>query len=129
MATLTAAGINFSDGTTMNGTTLLQVGMVAQLFNFSTSAALPGSTAIPSANLGYATSNSAANVSGLTLGSLAGRSGDVTVPGAAGNIANNFVSTTAVSGTWRMVSGVRIRERDGCANATYAYPCLAVRIA
>lgn len=127
MATLTASGVVFGDGTTINGTALLQVGSVAQLYNFSRTGVLPGDTSLSSASLGYASSGTALQISTIALGQSALRGGNVTVPGTPNNA--NSPTTTAVPGSWRSVSGVRASIYEGYANWTNAAAGLFVRVA
>lgn len=118
---LTSNGTTWASTTPSSGPpTFLAVGSIAVLCNFSSSAVACDSTAISAASLGYASGGSG----GSGFGGVT-RSGNVTVPGVA---ASGF-DTTAVTGTWRSLSGVGARNYDSCGNATDAYAGLFVRTA
>ena len=142
MAVLTSAGITFGDATTqttaataaalvtttnvMNafaGQTFLDVGTIMVLYNFSNSGYYSNQT-IPAANAGYVSGNAVSN-NYLTI-SYALRTGNVTTPGAGGS--GSYPNTTAVTGTWRVLSGVGPRGYDSCSGTT-AQGVLCVRIA
>lgn len=127
MATLTASGVTFGDGTNINGTSLLAVGSILQLFNFHRTAfAIPGGTNLSTANLGYATNATTAKVVGLNNGAAAVRDGNVQVPGVG---RGDSVDTASPAGSWRCITGVRFSIHEGYANSTVAYPGLFVRVA
>jgi hypothetical protein len=127
MATLTAAGVNFGDGTTINGTSNLQVGAIMQLYNFHrTAIAIPGGTNLSSSSLGYISNATNQKISGLFNGGIAQRDGNVQVPGTG---MGGTPDTAAVPGSWRAVTGVRFSEYEGYANRTAAWGGLFVRIA
>ena len=107
-----AAGVSSVNGQTgaVSTTTHLGIGAVQVLYNFSNTSVASGSTAIPAANLGYATTSP---TSGNPFASAVVRTGDVTVPGAS-DVPSNYPSTAAVSGTWRSMSWCGARNYDGC---------------
>jgi hypothetical protein len=127
MATLTASGVTFGDGTNINGTTLLQVGSIMQLFNFHRTAfAIPGGTNLSTANLGYSTNATTAKIVGLSNGSVGLRDGNVQVPGGG---RGDSTDTASPPGSWRAITGVRFSVYEGYGNYTTAYPGLFVRVA
>lgn len=105
-------------------TTFGNVGTYAGLCNFSRSYVFAGGTASGS-NLGYWSSNTAGD-QGYALTGSPRRTGDITVPG--GGIAG-YINTTAVSGTWRCVSGCRTAIFDGTDIETIAFWGMWIRIA
>ena len=112
-----------STGTIAVDTTHLAIGTYAILYCFSRSNTAPGSTAVPASSLGYATNGVANGQFGL--GGAAIRLGNVTVPGAA-YVAGAAPNTSAVSGTWRLMSSQQTSTFVCC--FTYAYPALYVRV-
>ncbi len=122
-----AAGVSSVNGQTgaVTTTTHLGIGAVQVLYNFSNTSVASGSTAIPAANLGYATTSP---TSGNPFASVVVRAGDVTVPGAS-SVPSNYPSTAAVSGTWQSMIWCRARAYDGCNDDTTATPGLFVRTA
>jgi hypothetical protein len=103
----------------------LAVGSYAILFNYSDTTVAGNSTAISSSQLGYVSSASGGNYQGAQVGAQHTRAGNVTVPGAG---VAGYATTTAVSGTWRCLSGARGRNYDPCGPTTTAYQGLFVRV-
>lgn len=104
-------------------TTFGNVGTYAGLCNFSRSYVYAGDTA-SGGNLGYWSSNNG-NDNGRPFDQACARPGNTTSPGS-GN--TGYVNTTAVSGTWRAVSGARQGSYDSCNNQSFGYWSMWVRI-
>jgi len=126
--TVSGTSITFNDGTTqttaaVNIPDFLAVGSLAILYNYSNSSFVPGNNLI-SASTGYATSAPAISAFNSQV-----RNGNVTVPGAGQT--GNGCNTAAVTGTWRALSFVRLRNYvNNCGvESTAGFPCLAIRIA
>ena len=104
-------------------TTFGNVGTYAALNNFTRSYVFAGSTA-SGGNLGYWSSNTAGD-QGAAITGTQKRSGNTTSPG--GGI-GGYINTTAVSGTWRCVSGCRAGNYDSCNNESNAFWGMWIRI-
>lgn len=125
MAVLTSTGVTFGDGSTLSSTsTFLAIGSYALLFNYTTSNVAANTTTIAAANLGYV-SGFNGGAQGNQVGDISRRSNNVSVPGTG---ASGYVNTTAVSGTWRCVSGVKPADYDPCAGWTTARQGMFVRV-
>lgn len=125
--TVSGTSITFNDAsvqTTAAGgvPAFLGVGSVLILYNFARTSYTTGAT-VNAANTGYPSGVTPTN---FTFNYSTGRTGNTTSPGPApaGNL-----STTAVTGTWRVASGAPQGYYDPCGNTSYAFPFLAVRIA
>ncbi len=100
MATLTSSGVNFSDGTVMNGTSLNQIGSYIL-------ATPPSNT-----NLGSFSVNQ--TIAGSNL-----RTTTISYDGCSTYIYSSFYTATGASGTWRVL---------GCGATVGVASMLVVRI-
>jgi len=122
--------ITFNDGTTQStaataggAPAFLAVGAVMLLYNFARTSYAPNQN-VTAANTGYGTDGLPGNSN--PFGTSALRYGNVTVPGSS---AYGVLTTAAVTGTWRCLSGVRTSTYDSCSDTTSAFPFLAIRTA
>ena len=111
-------------GTIAVDTAFGAIGTYAMLYSFNRSNTAPGSTSTPGSQLGYATAGG--TVLNYGFNGYTQRPGNVTVPGA--SVGTSVPSTTAVSGTWRLVGTQITSYYDTCQGATFAYPSIYVRV-